>query len=338
MKSTTDILRREKMDTALPTLIDLFAATKKTEGRSNKTVSWYQQMLHRFHSFLGEDATIKDVTLPNARAFIAYLQEKTTRWEDHPISPTQEGGLSPHTIHAYVRTIKVFGSWLAEEGFVGVSPFLRLKRPRLPQPVIEILSDEEIETLIREINPNSRQGMRMYLTVMVLLDTGIRASELLGLKLEDIDMTNQQFKVRGKGNKERIVPFSQTVKKVFLRYVNTWRPETDDDQNDYLVLSMDGSRLTYSGLSHMIKRLGVSVGIPRLRAHLFRHTFAVKYLMNGGDVMTLKRILGHTDLQVTQAYMHLAEAHVQVQHGRFSPVERLNLKEINRRRRQKTTA
>ena len=333
MKSTTDLLRRERMETALPTLIDLFVATKKTEGRAKKTISWYLQMLSKFNQFLGESATITDVTLHSARAFIAHLQEKTSRWEDHPISPAQEGGLSPYTIHGYVRTLKVFGSWLAEEGFAGINPFLRLKRPRLPQPMIEVLTDEEIGAIVGSINPNCRQGMRMYLVVLLLLDTGMRANELLGISLNDIDLGNQTVKVWGKGDKERIVPFGPTTKKALMRYIGAWRPEPSAEGVEQLVLSMQGSPLSYDALSHLIKRLGVSNGVPRLRAHLFRHTFAVKYLMNGGDVMSLKRILGHSTLKVTQQYMHLAESHIQVQHSKYSPVERLNIGRKRTKRR-----
>jgi site-specific recombinase XerD len=90
-------------------------------------------------------------------------------------------------------------------------------------------------------------------------------------------------------------------------------------------LSVHGTPLTYQGFRQVIKRLGKAAGVPRLHPHLFRHTFAVRYLMNGGDIMTLKLILGHTTLEVTQMYLHLAEAHVQVQHNRFSPVDRLGL-------------
>jgi site-specific recombinase XerD len=311
------------METALPILIDQFIATKQTEGKSAKTTSWYRQMLDRFYRFLGEQASIKDVTLNNARAFIAHLQEKTRRWENHPISHAQEGGLSTHTIHGYVRTLKVFGTWLAEEGLAGYNPFERLKRPRLPSPVIEVLSDEEIEAINNAINPNCIQGARMYTAALLLLDTGMRANELLRLTLHDIDWNEQLLNVFGKGNKGRLVPFGPTAKRVLQRYVATWRPESESKQ---LILSLEGTPLTYDALFHLVKRLGETAGVPRLHPHLFRHTFAVKYLMNGGDVMSLKRILGHVTLDVTQVYMHLAESHVQGQHAKFSPVEKLGLK------------
>ena len=114
---TAEILRREKMDMSLPVLIDLFAATKQIEGRTPKTVSWYRNMLGRFAVYLGEHATVKQITLDNARSFIAYLQAKKTRYEGHPFIPAQEGGLSPHTILCYVRALEAFGSWLEEERF-----------------------------------------------------------------------------------------------------------------------------------------------------------------------------------------------------------------------------
>ena len=145
-----------------------------------------------------------ELTLANARAFVAQLQERDTRYDDHPITPTQEGGLSPFTIHGYVRVIKAFASWLHEEGFTTANVMKRLKRPKLPKPVIEILTDEEIERLLNSFNPKTFLGLRMLIITLLLLDTGIRASELLGLELGDIDWGNDTIRVWGKGNKERI--------------------------------------------------------------------------------------------------------------------------------------
>jgi len=109
------------------------------------------------------------------------------------------------------------------------------------------------------------------------------------------------------------------------------RPEPIHEGVDQLILTTDGSPLTYSGLAQAVKRFGKRTGVPRLHSHLFRHTFAVRCLMNGGDIMTLRLILGHATLEVTQMYMHLAEAHVKVQHHRFSPVGRLVMKVRGRR-------
>jgi site-specific recombinase XerD len=313
------------MDLTLPMLRDLFTATKQTEGKSPETIVWYTQRLSAFLDFLGSEPQLSDLTLDNARAFIAELQSRDIRFATHPHMVPKEGGLSPYTIHAYVRAIKAFASWLHEEGFLPTNVMHRLKRPKLPQPMIEILTDEEIERLVNSPNPGTFLGSRLLSAMLIFLDTGIRASELLGLKLEDIDWHNDTLKVWGKGNKQREVSIDAQTKKYLLRHIHVFRPEPHNPNTQEVFLSVEGMPMSYTALSHMIKRAGEKVGIPRLHAHLFRHTFAVKYLMNGGDVMTLKLILGHSTLDVTQVYMHLASSHVKIQHERFSPVSRLRI-------------
>lgn len=336
MSRTRQILRREKMEMSLGQAIDLFIMAKETEGRSHETTRWYRNMLGRFahHMPNGLNQTLHSVGLDDARSFVAELQSRDSRYLEHPFLKPREGGLAPTTIHGHVRTLKVFGSWLASEGIVTSDPFGKLKRPKLPSPVIKILSEDEMRTLVQAINPNTFLGGRQYAMVMLLMDTGIRASELCGLTLANTDLEGNTILVRGKGEKERIVPFANGVKQALVRYLTTWRPEPLDPNEGSFFLTVDGTPMTYDALSTCLKSLGERAGIPRLHAHLLRHTFAVQYLMNGGDVMSLKRILGHATLDVTQTYIHLAEQHVKVQHSRFSPVDRLGLG-TNRRRRGK---
>jgi site-specific recombinase XerD len=315
--------------TALPTLIDLYAATKETEGKAKKTVSWYRWMLGKFAAFVGDAATIKDVNLQNARAFIASQQSRTSRYDDHPVIGKMEGKLSTYTIHGYVRALKAFSAWLYDESFTATNVLAKLKRPELKEQVVEILSDEEIQRLLDAANPNCFLGSRLYTMVLLFLDTGIRATELLTLRVEDTDLAHDKIKVTGKGDKERIVPIGPTTKKALLRYLSGWRPQSDEP---YVFLGVTGEPLTYNGLSHIISRLGQRAGIPRLHCHLFRHSFATKYLINGGDLVSLKMMLGHTDVSVTQVYVNLAAQHVQVQHHNFSPIEHLK---IDKKRRKK---
>jgi integrase/recombinase XerC/integrase/recombinase XerD len=312
------------METTIPVLIDLFAATKQTENKSKATVAWYRQRLGNFSRFVGEEATLPQLNINTARAFIASLQDRTSRYEDHPIVPPKEGGLSPFYIHSHVRALKSFSSWLYDEGFTRQNVLSKLKRPTLPKPVINILTDEEIDRLLNSINPNTFLGMRLMCILLLFLDTGMRASELLGITMESIDWSSDTIRIWGKGRKERIVSFDPQTKKYLLRYVQAFRPEPQGNCQE-LFLSVEGTALTYNALSHLIKRTGEGVDIPRLHAHLLRHTFAVKYLMLGGDIITLKMILGHTDITVTQLYLHLAQSHVKVQHERFSPVSRIKI-------------
>lgn len=332
---TQTMLRRERMEVTLATLIDLFLATKQTEGKSPRTISWYRDFLSRFMRFTtnGHETRLREISIDTAREFIASLQSQTARFVGHPKHPEQEGGLSPSTIHGYVRALKALGTWLHEEGFTTTNIFTRLKRPKVPQPMIRILSEDEVKTIFDKINPNCFLGARLHAMAILLLDTGIRASELCTLTLENTYLDDGYVKVMGKGSKERMVPFGAGTKKALIRYITTFRPEPSPRAKAQLFLATDGEALTYVGLAKAIKRLGLISGVTRLHPHLFRHTFAVNYLMNGGDVMTLKLILGHTTLDVTQVYMHLAEAHVKIQHDRFSPVDRMGIGNARRRTR-----
>jgi site-specific recombinase XerD len=330
MSATKEALRRERMEIALPTLVELFVTTKQTEGRSQRTQEWYRTQLGRFVEFVGE-VKLPDLNVDDARRFVAHLQSQETQFEDHPLRPVVEKGLSAHTVHGYVRALKSFSGWLKEEGFTSRDIFARLKRPKLPQPLIKVLADDEIEAILGYINPATLLGSRLYLIVLLFLDTGIRASELCTLKLEDTFVGDNYIKVKGKGSKERIVPFGATTKKALIRYLHTFRPEPLPAVEE-LILSQDGSPVSYVALAHSIKRLGRKAGVPRLHPHLMRHTFAVKWLMNGGDLMSLKLILGHTDISVTQQYLHLAQSHIEVSHHRFSPVDRLGVGGNGRRR------
>jgi site-specific recombinase XerD len=318
---------------SLASMIDLFIVSKEIEGKSQKTLGWYRSMLIAYadHAGQGEDVPFDELSLEGAKSFISYLQRRTSKYQNHQFRKIEDEALSPHTIHAYVRTLKAFGAWLFEEGYTTDHPFRRLKPPKLPETMIEILSEDEITRLLNAINANTPLGARQYLIVLLLLDTGIRASELCTLTMANTNLKEGYIKVRGKGKKERMVPFGSTTKKALMRYIQTYRPDPATDQVGELILTLDGTSLTYDGLAQVCKRLAVAASIPRLHLHLFRHTFAVRYLMNGGDVMTLRLILGHTTLDVTRLYLHLSESHVQVQHHKFSPVDRLD---IGRRRKR----
>jgi site-specific recombinase XerD len=307
------------MNTTLSSLVDVFASTKLTEGKSKVTVSWYRDMLARFVTWSG-DGKLTELTLQNARAFIGHLQAKKERYEDHPMSKKKAGGLSPHTIHGYVRSLKVFSSWLAEEGFTPSDVLAKLKRPKLPETVVEVLTDEEINRILADINPNSFLGSRLHAMVLLMLDSGIRATELLTLTINAIDLTNGRIKVIGKGNKERVVPIGGTTKKTLMRYLNLYRPDVETPQ---VFTSVDGQALTYTALSHTLMRLGERVDVPRLHAHLFRHSFACRYLENGGDVTSLKLLMGHSSIETTMIYVHLSQKFIDTRHHVHSPVDRL---------------
>lgn len=328
---TSGLLRRERMETTLPQFIDLFCATKQTEGKSPRTIQWYRDFLTRFSRFTG-NSRLREVNVDTARAFIAHLQGQEVRYRHHPIHGKSEGPLSPVTVDGYVRALKAFAGWLYEDGFTSQNIFRRLKRLKVPETVIEILTEKEIRKIVDYINPNCFLGSRMYVIVLLLLDTGVRASELCGLTLDNIHLHEGDIKVMGKGSKERLIPICPETGKAIMRYTNTFRPEPAPGVEN-LILSPSGTPLDKDSLQKAIKNLGRRVGTPRLHPHLFRHTFAVSFLVNGGNLAVLKLLLGHTTLAVTEKYIHLAQSHVQALHHQHSPVERLGITSRKRTRK-----
>ena len=245
------------MEITLSATIEMFVATKATEGRSERTTKWYQDMLMRFCNFAGQPK-LKDVTVDTARAFVASLQAQEVKFTNHPWNQPVHEKLSVFTIHGYVRALKAFSAWLHEEGFTSHDIFERLKRPKKPETLIETLTDKEIGELLAAINPSSFLGARQYLIVLLLLDTGIRANELCTLTVENTHLDDGVIKVHGKGNKERIVPFGSGTKKALIRYLTTFRPETEAEE---LILSANGSPLTVNGLELALRRLGKNSGV-----------------------------------------------------------------------------
>lgn len=320
-------VRRKIVDSNIRLFIDEFITVKQTEGRSPNTIKWYKHMLYRFADYLGDDIRLKDFTVDRARGYIAKLQATDTRYDEHPFQKQKRGGLSAYSIHGYVRTLKVFSRWLFDEGYTPTDVLVRVRRPKLPQTVVNVLTDEEINKLFAELQPGTFTGSRNLALYLLLFDTGIRASELCNLTLENTDFQKGEIKVVGKGNKERIVPIVGNTKTALASYIHYYRPETDAQE---VFVTFEGTPYRYDALIHAMKRLGKKLGIPRLHPHLFRHSFAVKWLMNGGDEITLQKTLGHTSLEVTKLYLHLSNAQMQARHDQYSPVGKLNLKSLRK--------
>ncbi len=163
-----------------------------------------------------------------------------------------------------------------------------------------------------------------------MLDAGLRSNEVVTLQEGDVHLEEGYLKVMGKGQKERLVPFGSASQKAMLKYLYHFRPEPAHDGIKNFFLNLEGRPMTNTAVKLIMKRLGNRSAVNRLPAHLLRHTFSVNYLVNGGDVFTLQQILGHTTLEMVRRYVNLASVHVMAQHNRFSPVDRMNLRQINR--------
>ena len=177
--------------------------------------------------------------------------------------------------------------------------------------------------MMKNINRNTVKGLRDYLIVLILLDTGIRLSELVGLTLGNIDFEQSCFLVCGKGDKERMVPFGNGVRRVLWQYIKESRARLQFEDTDQVLINESGLPVRKRAVQTMISRLGKRSGITGVRCspHTFRHTFAKQYLMLGGDVFSLQRILGHSSLEIVRLYINLATSDISEQHRRYSPID-----------------
>ncbi len=308
----------------LADLIGYWAFHNRTEGKSANTVAWYDAQLGTFERFLAarEASTlIADVAEPEVRAYIEYLQQKR-KWDDTDRCPTSDAGLSPGGIQNRVRALKPFFNWLHREGYTKTYRLEHLANYKIPSRVVDVLSEAEIRRVLRVCDPKTAWGARANAILTLMLDAGLRISEVTGLRTADLNLEAGRLKVLGKGSKERIVPIGAAAQRALWRYAHHHRPEPLGP-DVYFFLTMDGRPLGRSGLTSTIKRVAQSSGVVRLHPRLCRHTFATRYLMNGGDVFSLQQILGHTTLEMVRRYVNLASAHVAVQHRKFSPMDQI---------------
>jgi len=163
--------------------------------------------------------------------------------------------------------------------------------------------------------------------ILTLLDTGLRVNELINLKIDNVWLEEGIIKVLGKGNKERLVPVGKQIRRLLWRYITHYRPEPARPNLDNLFLTRDGRSLTKNRVDSMMKHYGERARLSGIRCspHTLRHTFAVTYLRNGGDVFSLQRILGHSSLEMTRRYCELADVDIEKAHALASPVDNLKL-------------
>ncbi|MFQ5924497.1 MAG: tyrosine-type recombinase/integrase [Dehalococcoidia bacterium] len=318
-----------KTASELQSLIGGYRLCTHTEGKSPKTIQMVAESVGRLERFLRSEGLTTDVSEigpGEIRAFILHLQRKRC-FSHHPFAKCQERGLSRHTVNCYLRSIRAFWSWLISEGIVEQTPFVRVKVPKAPRKVIPTFSDSQIRALLDAIDNATPEGFRDYVIILALLDTALRVTELTGLRLDNLWLEEGVLKVMGKGGRERLVPIGKGVQRLLWRYIYIFRPELANPNRDFVFLTADGRPITRNRIQKRMALYGERAGLKGVRCspHTLRHTAAVSFLRNGGDVFSLQRLLGHSTLQMTRHYCELADVDVKRAHVTASPVDNLVL-------------
>ncbi|MHB1295300.1 MAG: tyrosine-type recombinase/integrase [Anaerolineae bacterium] len=279
---------------------------------SPKTLEHYDYTLGAFARFLatGQIHAVQDITPHHIRAYLVDLQHRR---------------LKDTTQHAHARGIKTWLRWLVTEGDLNASPMTRVRMPRLAKRVPEPFTPEQIQQLLAACPRHTPRGARDYALLLALLDTGLRASELLSLHVGSLDMRSGLCTVLGKGDKQRQVRMGAKARGAVLRMLGH-RGDTGAGAPLWLAYDRYGHAqgpLSLSGLQTLLRRLGARAGVTPCGPHRFRRTFALWCLRDGMDLHSLRLLMGHSDLTILQRYLALAGEDIERAHAAHSPADRL---------------
>lgn len=279
--------------TSNETLLKAFLSAKQVEGCSHPTIRYYGNTIKQLADNMPKRFT--DFTTEDIRAYLAVFQQK------HNATKV--------TVDNVRRIFSSFFSWLEEEDYILKNPVRRIHKVKTGTQVREVLSDESLES-IRDTCTHSRD----LAMIDLLASTGMRVGELVKLNREDINFTERECVVFGKGNKQRIVYFNARTKIHLQQYLNE-----RSDQNEALFVSLNDpqKRLQISGVEVRLRKIGRKANVPRVHPHKFRRTLATMAIDKGMPVEQVQKLLGHVKIDTTMHYAMVSQNNVKLSHRRF---------------------
>lgn len=289
--------------------IEEFILEQRVRGNSSATVSYYRNVLTYFSEFTG-NVDVTDLTLQRCREYYLFLAEDD---------------INSVSVQSYVRGLRAFLRWLYDSEYINQNICAKFKLPKATRKVIDILTEEEIRALFDSIPGDNVHNVRNRLIVALMLDCGLRLHEVVTLTVSSVHVKDRYIIVQqGKGDKQRVVPFGNFTHKLIERYLKL---SSDMLPREALIIKVSGieiyEAITDTTIKQLFRKLKTRTGIQRLKPHLLRHTFATRYLENGGNIYTLQAILGHTSLEMVKRYLHLANTRIRKDFSRFSPLDNL---------------
>ncbi len=287
-------------------ILTKFLTNQEVIGNTKETIAYYKKRIGYFISYI-DDKDINSVTLDDYNSYTLNLKNKIT---------AKGTNLSSATIKTTLNATKIFLKFAFDNGYMQENVYTHIKPYKQVKKAIVVLSSEEISTLLNSQNEFTIIGLRNLLAISLMLDAGLRVSEVVNLNVNDINKELGVIKVFGKGQKERLVPLTDSIKKYYDKYIFL----TSNFEGALFKDFTTGSRITTSGISQILRRIKKENGFARLHPHFLRHTFATLFLVNGGDPVHLQIILGHTTLYMTEQYLHLANQMTLQKQKKYSPL------------------
>ena len=271
---------------------------KYQRNYSNFTCNNYKKDLNEYNSFiLSNKINYKNMDYNEAKEYVIYLNKKND---------------AKSTISRKLSSLRTFYKYLVLNNKVESNPFLLVSSPKKEKRIPKFINYNNMEEILNVPNIKTKEGQRERVILEVLYASGVRVSELVNIKLKDIDFSNKNILILGKGSKERLVSFGDYA----LEYINLYLKEgrnllLDGVKSDYLIVGKKSEKLTTRRVEQIIddiiKRTSIKLNIT---PHMFRHTFATHLLDNGCDLLVVQELLGHASLSSTEIYTHVSNEHL----------------------------
>ena len=266
---------------------DIFLNYIKNKNYSNYTIDSYNKDLDNFYIYLKQNNTdIKKVNYKFLRGYLTVLYDKK---------------YSKKTIARNISTLKSFFKYLKKQNIIESNPMNLIKTQKIDKKLPKLLNYDDLEKILIIPDTTKFLGKRNALILELLYSTGVRVSELVNIKLNDIDLSEEKILILGKGNKERYVLFGSKAKEKMLDYL---KEKTDD--SPYLIVNRYGNKITDRGIRKILDSIILEASLSyKISPHTLRHTFATHMLDSGADIEIVKELLGHESLSTTQIYTHV---------------------------------
>ena len=278
--------------------IDKYLEYLKVERKySNKTILSYKDDLIEYNEFLGNNFTnVLNIDMNIVNNYMKYLYDRK---------------ITKSSISRKLSSIRGLYNYLVREDIIKENHFNKIQNPKRELYLPKFLKDEELDKIFSVCNSNNPTEERDTLIIELLYATGVRVSELVNIKIKDINREEKLIKVLGKGNKERMVIYNNHTKKALDTYLKDGYNYFNKKSSEYLILNKNGNKLSERYIRKIINKKVSQASLDiKISPHTLRHTFATDILENGADLMTVKELLGHESLNTTSIYTHITNEQI----------------------------
>lgn len=278
-------------------------------GLSENSIFAYSYDIKKFLEYLEEFQKNKSVTAVTSEDIVAFLKHQ------------QDMNISTRSRARELAALRQFYGFLRDEGRVKVNPADKVEPPEIRRSLPDYLTVDEIRSFFAVFDENDPYEIRDRAIFEMMYSSGLRISEACAVRLSDIDLNNLMLTVRGKGGRERLVPFGEQSKHVIEDYLtNSRQVILKDRESDYLFISKKGESLNRKSVWRLLKKYIARTGITKtVTPHTFRHSFATHLIENNADLRSVQELLGHLDIATTQIYTHMASSKLKEVHRQHHP-------------------